>query len=258
MLCVPALTKLSLVALLAVTLGAPVAWAEEEAPADPAVALLERLVALSKADDYAGLAAAMEEVGAIYEATENEGVRGKLRAEMGKVARDKKAGEARLPAITALVGLDDPKGAWKELSKLMPKGKEEEATEIDLAVVVAAGTTAQSKSVKGLQELAMKAKDAALASAAAKALGGFRQDKRNRVKILEELIKVGQRTRPGSTTDKAASPESRERWAKVERGVIDGLNGLTGRSIADFAGWELLWKDNKKQPRAIFLDEDDE
>ena len=243
------------VALPLLVLGVGTAFAEEDA-ADPAQALLDEITALTKAEDFSALVEAFAKVPDVYKASENDGLRDKLRAAMGKVARDKDGGDARVAAVEAFLELEDPKGAWKELSKLMPKGKEDEATAVDLAVVKAAGALAQSKSVKALGELAMKAKDPALAGAAAAALGGFREDNRNRGKILEELIKVGQRTRPGRSTTQNPSQTALERWAKVEPGVVQGLNGLTGRSISSFDEWEVLYKDNKKRPDALFLDEE--
>lgn len=230
-------------------------WAEDEAP--PAETLLDELTALTKEEAFDALVDVVAKVPEIYLASEDDRLRGKLRGALGKIAREKDAGDARFAAIDALQGIEDPKGAWKEISKLMPKGKEDEASPIDLAVVKAAGVLAQSRSVKALGELAMKAKDPALAAVAAVSLGGFREDKRNRVKILEELIKVGQRTRPGRSTEKATSTVALERWAAVEKGVVTGLNTLTGRSLGGFEDWEVLYKDNKKRPAALFLDEEE-
>ncbi len=229
--------------------------AEDEVP--PAEALLDEITTLTKEEAFGALVDAVAKVPEIYLASENDGLRGKLRSALGKVARDKDAGDARIAAIEALLGIEDPKAAWKEMSKLMPKGKEDEASPIDLAVVKAAGVLAQSRSIKALGELAMKAKDPSLAAVAAVSLGGYAEDKRNRVKILEELIKIGLRTRPGRSTEKATSTVALERWARVEKGVVTGLNTLTGRSLGGFDDWEVLYKDNKKRPATLFLDEEE-
>lgn len=250
-----ALRPLSCLALLLFCLPVSPAWAEDEVA--PEQALLDQIVVLHKADDFNGLVDVLLKVPEIYVDSGDDALRGKLRGAVGKIARDKDGGDARLAAVEVLVDIEDAKAAWKELSKLLPKGKEDEAAPIDLAVVKAAGTLAQSKSVKALSDLAMKAKDPALASAACKALGGFSEDKRNRVKILEELIKVGQRTRPGRSMEKATSPVALERWARVEKGVVAGLNGLTGRGLGNFEEWEVLYKDNKKRPATLFIEEDE-
>lgn len=238
--------------LLAVFVSLPFAAAEDEV--DPAKALLEQLTALRKAEDGPGLAKLVATVPEIYKASADKSLKGKIRGELGKVVKDDDVGPARLPAVDALVALEDPKAAWKELGKALPGPKVEEASELDLAVVRAAGNLAQSRAVKPLLELGFKAKDAKVAAAAAEALGGYKDDKRGRVKLLEELITIGRRTRPGQSTEKATSPEARERWQAVAPGVVKGLNRLTGRSEGSFEDWEALWGDYKKRPKELFVD----
>lgn len=224
--------------------------AEDE---DPAAALLTQLDELRKAEDASGLATAVAKVPEVYKGTENSGVRSKLRGELGKIVKDDDLGAARVAAVDALVALEDPKAVWKELSKSLPDRKTEEASELDLAVVRAAGKLAQSRAVKPLLELAAKAKDNKVAAEAAEALGGFREDK-GRVKILEELISIGKRTRPGRSTDKGASQEAIERWGVVGVGIIKGLNGLTGRKETTFETWEELYDQYKKTPKDLFVE----
>ncbi len=48
----------------------------------------------------------------------------------------------------------DPKAAWKEMSKGMPRPKVEKAAALDLAVVKAAGQLAQKGCAKTLLDLA--------------------------------------------------------------------------------------------------------
>ena len=161
-------------------------------------------------------------------------------------------GSARLTAVRTLGELDDAKNAWKEVSKLLPTPKVEEASELDLEVVRTAGKLAQGKASKALLELVKKAKDPQLSAAAARALGGFGADVKGRVQILEELVSLGKRTRPGTSTDKATSPEATKRWGLVGPAITEGLNGLTGRSLADFAAWEALFEENKSKLKALF------
>ena len=244
------LTLLPVVLLLA--LGVPPAGAEDEV--DPGKALLEQIQTLRKAEDGGALAEAVAKVPGIYKDSEDKSLKGKLRGELGKIVKDDDLGPARKAAVEALVALEDPKAAWKELRKSMPDRKAEEVSELDLAVVRAAGVLAQSRAQKPLIELAYKAKDAGLASAACEALGGYKDDKRGRVKLLEELITIGRRTRPGRSTENNVSPEAQERWGKVAQGVIKGLNGLTGRQVSTFEDWESLWDDYKKRPKDLFVD----
>lgn len=237
---------------LFLTILAPRASAEDEI--DPGKALLEKLTELRKAEEVDGLAKAVAEVPEVYKASEDKSLKGKLRDELGKVLKDDDLGAARRAALGALLALEAPKDAWKEIKRVMPDRKLEEATELDVAIVRAAGTLAQSRAVKPLLELAFKAKDASIAAAACEALGCYKEDTRGRVKILEELISCGVRTRPGQTTEVAASEESRKRWATVAPGIIKGLNDLTGRSISSFEDWEVLYKEHKKRPKELFVD----
>jgi len=236
---------------LVLAFAAPFANAEDEV--DPAKALLEQLTALRKAEDADGLAKAVAEVPEIYKASADKSLKGKLCGELGKTVKDKDLGAARLAAVDALVALEDPKAAWKAMGKMLPGPKVEEASELQLAVVQAGGKLAQSKAVKPLIELGFKAKDAKVAAAACEALGGYKDDKR-RVMILEELITIGRRTRPGQSTEKATSTEARERWQAVAPGVVSGLNRISGRSIASFEDWESLYDDYKKRPKELFVD----
>lgn len=243
--------SLLLVPLLFV-LGLPVAAAEDEV--DPAVTLLASLTELRKAEDVAGLVELVAEVPEVYKASENKSAKGKILGELGKIVKDDDLGAARRAAVEALVALENPKAAWKVLSKAMPGPKVEEASVFQISIVKAAGVLAQSRAVKPLTELAYKAKDKEVAAAAAEALGGYRDDKRGRTKILEELITIGKRTRPGRSTEKAVSKEAQERWATVGPRVIKGLNDLTGRSESSFEDWEALWHDYKKRPKELFVE----
>jgi len=247
------LCRLALVSLLALSFAVP-AVAEDK---ETALALATELTTTHKAKKYADLPDIVARVPEVYKAVEDKAARKSLLTALASVAKDKKAGDARLAVVTAVAALGDAKGGWKAISRLMPDPKVEEATPLDLAVVKAAGDLAPSRATKPLIELVQKAKDNMLAREAALALGGYGTDKRGRVKILEELISLGQRTRPGRSTSKNVSPVARERWSKVGPGIVLGLNRLTGQKIKDFEEWELLYKDNKKRPKNLFLNDDE-
>ncbi|MHC5010531.1 MAG: hypothetical protein ACYTG6_06195 [Planctomycetota bacterium] len=223
------------------------------ADVEEAKALVERLQELRKAEDVGGLTAAIGQVPDVYKGIEDKSTRGKLRAELGKILRDKDMGDARLAAVTALVALEDPKLAWKELSKAMPDRKIEEAQPLDLAIVKAAGALAQSRAIKPLLELAEKAKDNKLAAAAIEALGNFGSLTSQRVTVLEELMSIAIKTRPGQSTTVQISQEARERWAMLGPVIVKAMNELTGQRVVSFEDWELLYRDNKRNLRALFI-----
>lgn len=246
---------IALFALIGLALLAPAARA---ADAEEAKALADAIEAQRKAKDPGGMMIEMEKVPPVFNEIEDKSARGKLLGAVGKIARDRKAGEARATAVVVLSQLNDPKGAWKQLSKLLPSHKVKEATKLDLAVVKAAGDLAPDRAKKPLLELLGKAKDAKLSAEAALALGGYRKDERGRVKILEEMIDTGKRIRPGNSKDQNASAEAIARWTEIGGALAKGLNRLTGQELGTFEEWEVIYKENKRRPQEIFLPDEEE
>ncbi len=222
--------------------------------ADPqeALDLAAKIDAIQKGGE-GNLAEEVGKVPEVYKGVEDKSARGKLVDALGSVAKDKDAAaDARLAAVNALVAIEDPDPAWREISRLMPNVKVEEATDLDVAVVKAAGDLAQSHAIKPLEDLLGKAKDNKLSHEAAVALGGFGADKKNRVKILEDMVDLGRRIRPGTSTTKSVSKEAMDRWTAVGGGIVEGLNRLTGDKLATFEDWEAKVKEHKKKLQDLF------
>lgn len=225
-------------------------------------ALAAEIAAARKAKDDAATSVAVKKSLDAYNGKEDKGARSALLGELGKVVKDKNVSEAQLAAVQALVEIgkahsDNARACWKQMSRMMPNAKKtEEASKLQLSVVLAAGELAQSGAIKALIELGFKAKDPKAAAAACLAMGGFNQDKKNRVKLLEELVTIGLRTRPGRSTDKSPSQEAIARWNEVGPMVVRGLNRLTGSQRGSFEEWESLFKENKKKPSVLFSDVD--
>jgi len=141
------ITVAAVLALLAPLAGA-------DAPED-VKAIVDELTAAAKAKDVAGATEALKKLPDVYKGTQDKALRGKLLGAVGKALKNKKLGDARLAAVDALLAVDDAKAASKFLSKVMPNPKKvEEATELQMAVVKAAGLMGQSRSIKSLTELA--------------------------------------------------------------------------------------------------------
>lgn len=252
LLAVPTLT------LLALVLALP-AFADDEAKQrkEEALALAEQIDELRKDEKAAEAAEAAARVPDLYklETLKDKGAKKKLLDALGDLAKEDDIGmDARVAGVEALIALEDPKPAWKELSRLMPSDDVEEASDFDVLIVKAAGDLAQSRAIKDLEELLGKAKDSRLAKQAAISLGGFGADTRNRTKILDEMISLGRRIRPGRSMDKNVSQVAIDRWAAIEPGIVEGLNRLTNREIKNFEEWELLYEDNKRRLKDLFRD----
>jgi len=227
-------------------------WGPPTLQADEIHDLIDALVAHRKAERIPELESLIDQVPQAYHASEAK-MQAKLRSELGKVAKDKKLGAARVAAVGALVRLDDAKHAWKEVGKLLPKPKTEDATDLDLAVVRATGDLAQPKATKPLLELVAKAKDPKLAAAAARAIGGYKGHEKVRVKLLAEAVTLGRRLKPGQPAGgKAGSPDAQKRWELVGAALVQGLNELTGRDVQGFDAWVELWNEHKKSPKDLF------
>lgn len=238
--------------VLTLALLAASAFAQDVESAKSLVADIEAAI---KAKDAGTVASLAMKVPAEFNGIEDKAMRGKLAAVLGKALKSKKLAEAHTDVLTALVEIDDPKLAWKIASKRMPNAKKvEEATDFQIATVMAAGKLAQKSAIKSLLELVTKSKDDKLSAAAAVALGGYKDDEKNRVSIYVELVDAGLKTRPGRSTSKQVSPEAQARWQTVGRGILIALNELTGRKEQDFETHEELYKSNKKKPKSIFED----
>jgi hypothetical protein len=237
-------------ALILVGASAPRAAGEE--PASEAAALAQKIADLRKAEDTGALEAAVKEVPAVHKAATDPAEKGLLEDALGKVLKDKKAASARSASAEALAQLEDKKAAWKQLSGSLPDRKVEEHTELDLAILKAAGAIADDRAIDPLLELAAKAKAVAIAREATDALGGFGQSKKRRVGVLEELVSLGVRTKPSSGAGKAASPAAEERWKEVGPAIIRALNKLTGQNYQQFDDWYDIYKQNEKSLGKLF------
>jgi hypothetical protein len=230
--------------ILLVLFGLVAPVAAEEA-ADPA-ALVLKIEELRKAKDEAGMKVEVEKVPDVFNAATDPAVKGSLADALGKVAKDKKAGEAREAAVQSIAMLNDKKLAWKELKGLMPDVKVEEASPLDLAVVKAAGTIAEDGAIDLLLTLGEKAKATPLAKEAMAALSGYTAaDKKDKVKILDAALGLAVRIKPGQSTSKNVSPEAQARFQEVGGAIVHTANTLTGRKV-NWEEWEVLYKENKK------------
>ena len=252
-------TRLFLVAsLCAFTLIGTLASSAQAENSEEVTALVAELAAATKARDGAAAATAFKKVAAAYKGCDDKAQRGKLLAGVAKAMKSKHLGDSRTHAVVALLSIDDAKAAWKVLSKAMPNPKKvDEATELQLAVTAAAGKLAQSRAIKPLIEIANKAKDTKLAAVGALALGGYREDKKNRVMVLEELIRIGKRARPGQIPGHTVSAEIRARWQTVSSAIVTALNALTNQDFSNFEEWVEAHKADKKKPAVLFVEQDE-
>ncbi len=239
--------KLLLIALATLLLAAPAAQAD----AEKTKALLADLAALRKASDGIGFQGELKNTVALHNELQDKSLRGKLQKELGAVLKSKKMKSAHKAIVKAISELNDSKGAFKQLKKLVPSPKEEDVPDLKIDVLHAVAQLAPDAALKQLFVLAEKAKHRPSGIAAIDALGHFGTSKK-RTTVLEELIKLVMRFMP--PRGQQVGVETQNRWNALAPPLINALNRLTGQKIRDPDEWITMWRDNKKRPNDLFQD----
>ena len=216
--------------------------------------LVAAIAAQRKAKDAAGLLESFKAAVDLHNALEDKGTRGKLQKEIGAVLKDKKMGDAHSAAVATLSMLNDPKGAYKQLKKHMPDPKDEKLSDIGNEILKAVARLAPDSALKDLYEIGEKAKDHAAGAGAITALGFYGKSKK-RVEVLETLIKLTMRFKPAQSQTVNVGEATRKRWEKLAPPLMTSLNRLTGQKIRSPDEWLAMWKENKKKPANLFVDE---
>jgi hypothetical protein len=225
--------------------------ADEPADLDRAKTMLTDLAALRKAKDASGFQGELKNVVELHNKLEHGATRGKLQKELGAALKSKHLEGAHAAIIAALSELNDPKGAYKQLKRLLPGPKDEEVDELAREAVRAVGKLAPDGAIKQLMDLGEKAKDRASAIAAIDALGGFRTSKK-RTAVLEGLIKLVMRFMPPRGVQ--AGEATIKRWEELGPPLVRALCALTGQKIGDPIEWLQMYKENKKNLDNLFVE----
>jgi len=224
----------------------------DAADAEGAKALLAEMAASLKAKDASAFAEQAKRAVEMHNGLEDKALRGKLQKELGSGLKNKHLKGVHAEIITALGSLNDSKGAYKQLKRFMPSPKLEEITDRQRAVLTAVDGLAPSGAIKDLYALAEKAKNHDAAALAIGALGSFKTSKK-RAAILETLVKLIARFMPprNQTVGKA----TRERWAVLGPALGRACNEISGQKVRDPTEWLELWRDNKKKPANLFVND---
>lgn len=244
--------SLLLTLALLCALGAPFAGpARAEDPPAPtaAQALRTEIEAAKAAKDDAKWADGLKRIATLYpDASEADK---KLLATEAGAGLKSKSESVQLAALDALKGTKDGEAAWKAgLKGELPDVKAETAKPLELKVLEALQELHPDGAVQPLIALLQKAKDPKVAGAALQALGGYERSKQ-RVAILEELVKILRNAKPGRASGGQQSAPT-PRWTEMEPKATPALNALTGQSVADLDTWFQMVEENKKRPAALF------
>jgi hypothetical protein len=252
------LVLLPLAALAGASLAivGPRAEAADAAAADGAAALksaaAEVDAAVKAKDDAAGGAAA-KKIPPLYKGTTDAGARTAAAKALGSAVKNAKLAGGRKEALAALVETEDGKEGWKTLQGAYPADDAVDETMFNAEIVKAIGTFHQDAAIDRLLETYKKAKQAELSAGAVTALGGYHTSKQ-RERILVDIVKTARNLAPGTTRDKAASPEATERWKTVGEATAAALDALTATKGGSAADWMKRVDEAKGNLKSLFKD----
>ncbi len=232
--------------------GDPPAGGGED-PAAPVKAVLAEISAAKAAKDDGALATAINKVAPLYKGTQDAALRGSLASELGNAVKSDKLFESRKAALKALVEIEDPKVGWKQIQGIYPDNDGEDPEKWGIEIVKAVGALHPDAAIKPLLETFHKAKLAELAAAAVTALGNYHASK-ERVSLLEEIVKIAKLQVPSKSSTKNASPETVARWSALEPAIGKALDTLTGQTVGNVTTWFTKVDEAKKNLKSLFKD----
>jgi len=217
--------------------------------------LVEKVTELREAKNALAVGELLDQIVEVHNRLESESLQHDLQQITAKVLKDRKMGDTREAAARALGRLEDePECAYKHLKRYLPTPKTKEADTLQLAAIAAVGGLRPKAAIPKLVELMTKAKDAEVAAAAITALGGYGHVKK-RTMILKEMISTMKRSRPHYTKGKRVGQATRQRWRVIGGPLIRSANLLTGQRLRDAEEWTILYDENKRRLKDLFIDE---
>ncbi len=179
--------------------------------------------------------------------------RAKLQEGMCKVMRNDDLAGVRTQAMDSLLELNDRKGAFKHVRKLLPSPREETVDPVRLQAIESLGKLGQDPAIPQLFDLMRKSKDINVSKKAIIALGYYGDSKR-RVLVLEEILSFLKLLKPSRAPGKRVSPATRKRWSDLGRPLVSSLNMLTSRRESNANIWLDIYAANKRSLPGLFMD----
>ena len=263
----------TLLAVASMLVASQVEASDEGQPtlAERATACKAAIVKHKRARDSAALCTDVQSALVIYqEAAKQEGsdaLQTNVVKLVGALSRYK-CPEVRCSVLKALGTMGHEAGASYVKRYLKPvkttRPRDYKAT---LEAIDAAGQIAHSSLVRPLVVVVDKSKNNAAAAKALRALGKFRDCKRQRCKILTDLMKslrpdMPGRAAPGKENEstgqyipgKSGSPGT-SRWGSLSPVLVEAFNELTGQHIMSAEDWFQYVMDNRQSLQSIFRDD---
>jgi hypothetical protein len=223
---------------------------EDDATFANADAALARLSAAQEAKDVGGLQSALAGAASAHNAVQDPERRRRLAARIGAALQEESLGDARDAALGALLALDDPAAAFRQMQPHLPTAESTaELSPFQRTLLLALGERALEPALEPLKALATRARDPEARSLAIQALGGYGGSPR-RAGVLDLLL------------TSLAGPDRRGigrpswTWATLSHAtfpaVLAALERLTGRKGVEPGRWIAAMKRNPKSLEAVF------
>ncbi len=216
-------------------------------------AVLAEIQTAKAAKDDGALALAINKVAPLYKGTQDAALKGQLASELGHALKSDKLFESRKAALKALLEIEDPKVGWKSLQAVYPEKDAEDPEKWGVEILKAVGALHPDAAINPLLETFQKAKLAELSAAAVTALGNYHGSKQ-RVTVLEEIVKGAKLQVPSKSSTKNASPETTARWNVLEPAIGKALDTLTGQTVGNVTTWFTKVDEAKKNLKSLFKD----
>jgi hypothetical protein len=252
---------------------APSASADEEPAKEPVgdlsaaeVADLEKAVEAHRVDkDVVALRKDLDDVCAAHKKATDPKARASLNTLLGAILKGANDEGLEKDALKAIGDLGDEDN-WKYVRAYCQQPDPKVAPPLIAEALECAGKLKNDDAVPHLLRLVEKSKVYPVAANAMRALGNFGQSRRQRGKILTQMIGAVRRSVPGGPAKGKSDPNTGgyippksasgddSRWGALSPALVASCNQLTGQTASTAQDWFDLYDRYKKNLNDLFSD----
>jgi hypothetical protein len=152
--------------------------------------------------------------------------------------------------------------AWKHYGSLLRSPIDKSLSPIQSQAMDVTRVLQPEGAIQPLLKIMRKSKNLSAAAKALRTLGAFKGSKQ-RAKILDELISVTIKERPGvrgrdNTVwygPRQTGEQARNRWQALAAPMVAAANELTGQDLRSPEAWFQVWRDNRRNLGGLFQEE---
>jgi len=247
---------LTVVALATVAFS-PRAFAEQAKAPDHVKQLTEHL----RAKDADAIQRDLTNITDAFAEATDKRARRRLLSAVGRVLRSKDD-DLKRAALDTFEEMGDP-AAWKYYGAILKKPFNKRFPAIASQAMDLTRALNPDGAITPLLNIMKKSKHLGAASKAVETLGAYRNSDK-RAKILGELIRATRKEKPGVRGrenqvvygPRVSGEQARDRWQALARPMVEAANQLTGQSYVSPEDWFDVWRENRRNPKVLFLEDD--